>query len=205
MPTDSQDGSSTVGYLVVGPESSGTRLVAELLRTAGCRSVAIIGHHDGPELPRDGRPPLVRRSLPHDFEWFAIPDLVRLLDTADAYAVVTTRDWFAMAESQVSRQLARDLDMAFANIRRAYRDIFTGLAELEIPFIVSSYEAMVAESRYGRRLLEALGLPAAAVDTYEGNSKWYGIERAETGPPAGWASSPRSASQGSASEQRPHG
>ncbi len=176
----------TTGYLVVGPESSGTRLTAELLRQAGCRSVAIAGDHDGPELPRDGRPPLVRRSLPHDFEWFAIRDLARLLGTPAVYAVVTTRDWFAMAESQVSRQLARDLDVAFANIRRAYRDIFTGVAELDLPFIVSSYEAMVAERRYGVRLLQALGLPAAAVDTYEANSKWYGGERAETGPPTSW-------------------
>jgi hypothetical protein len=41
------------GYLVVGPESSGTKLTAELLRRAGCRSAATDGGGDGSQLAFD--------------------------------------------------------------------------------------------------------------------------------------------------------
>ncbi len=162
-----------VGYLVVGPESSGTKLTAALLRAAGCRSTAIIGGDDGPELPLDGRPPLVRRSLPHDYEWWSIEDLVALLDVDQIHAVVTTRDWFAMADSQVVRGLTPDTATSFANIRRAYGAIFTGLAAASLPFFLSSYEAMVSRPDYAPRLLEFLGLPRASLPTYDGNAKWF--------------------------------
>jgi hypothetical protein len=180
----------TPGFLLIGPESSGTKLTAELLRRAGCRSVEIVGGDDGPQLPADGRPPLVRRSFPHGFEWFTVRQLVALLDAEDVDAedvqvVITTRDWFTMADSQVNRRLAADRETAFANIRRAYRDIFTGVCELGLPYLVSSYEALTAQPRYGQRLLQALGLPSAAVECYEANAKWYGDTPARTGPPPG--------------------
>jgi hypothetical protein len=165
------------GYLVVGPESSGTKMTAQLLRTAGCRSVAIIGCDDGPELPLDGRVPLLRRSLPHGARWIPVAEMVTLLDVDEVQAVVTTRDWVAMVDSQVARTLARDRGSALASVRRAYAEIFTTLAERSVPFVISSYEAMVSEPRYAPRLLDLIGLPAASVDTWNANDKWYGVER----------------------------
>lgn len=158
---------------MVGPESSGTRLTAGLLRAAGCRPVAIVGRDDGPDVPLEGQPPLVRRSMPHGDRWWTIEEMLAALEVDEVHAVVTMRDWFAMAESQVARRLAADVDAAFANIRRAYREIFTGLASAAVPFFVSSYEAMVTKRDYGLRLLELLELPAATLETYDGNAKWY--------------------------------
>ncbi len=166
------------GYLVVGPESSGTKMTAELLRTAGCRSVAIIGDDDGPELPLDGRVPLLRRSLPHGRRWIPVAEMLTLLDVDEVHAVVTTRDWVAMVDSQIARTLAPDRGSALARVRRAYAEIFTTLAERSVPFVLSSYEAMVSEPRYAPRLLDLIGLPAASVDTWNANDKWYGAERA---------------------------
>jgi hypothetical protein len=173
------------GFLLVGPESSGTKLTAELLRRAGCRSVEIVGGDDGQDLPVDGHPPLVRRSFPHGPHWFTVRQLVALLGAEDVQVVITTRDWFTMIDSQVGRGLAADRDTAFANIRRAYRDIFAGVAELGLLYVLSSYEALTAQPRYAERLLQTLGLPLAAVEVYEANAKWYGDAPARTGPPPG--------------------
>lgn len=162
-----------VGYLVVGPESSGTRMTAGLLRAAGCRPVAIVGRDDGPDVPLDGHPPLVRRSMPHGGRWWTIEEMLAALEVQEVRAVVTMRDWFAMVESQVARRLAPDAEAGFGAVRRAYSEILTGLVAASVPFVLSSYEAMVARPDYGARLLEFLGLPAAALETYDGNAKWY--------------------------------
>ncbi|GII23127.1 hypothetical protein [Planosporangium mesophilum] len=175
----------TPGYLLVGPESSGTKLTAELLRRAGCRSVEILGGDDGPELRLDGHPPLIRRSLPHGHRWFTISELATLLGVEDVRVVVTTRDWFTMIDSQVARGLAADPETAVASIRRAYHDIFAGIRELDAPYLVSSYEALTSQPRYAPRLLRSLDLPSASVECYEANAKWYGDAPARTGPPPG--------------------
>ena len=169
-----------LGYLLLGPESSGTKLTGALLRAAGCRSVAVAGNDDGPELPLDGHPPLLRRSMPHDRCWFAVAELLGELEVDQVQAIVTGRDWFAMAESQVARGLTPDRETAFANIRRAYREIWPALTEAGVPFVLSSYEALVSRPDYAHRLLEFLGLPRASLETYDGNEKWY-AER-----PKGW-------------------
>jgi hypothetical protein len=175
----------TPGYVLVGPESSGTKLTAELLRRAGCRSVEILGGDDGSALPLDGHPPLIRRSLPHGHLWCTVSELATLLGVEDVRVVVTTRDWFTMIDSQVARGLATDPETAVANIRRAYHDIFTGIRELDAPYLVSSYEALTSQPRYAERLLRSLDLPPASVECYEANAKWYGNAPARTGPPPG--------------------
>jgi hypothetical protein len=173
------------GFLVVGPESSGTKLTAELLRRAGCRSMAIVGGDDGPELPLDGHHPLIRRSFPHGGDWPSFTDLVRLLAVDEVHVVVTARDWVAMVSSQVNRNLAADRPTALDNVRRAYREIFSGICALDLPFILSSYETLTSHPRAAAGLLAALGLPTASVETYKGNEKWYREGPAATGPPPG--------------------
>lgn len=153
------------GYLVLGPESSGTNLTRDLLRAGGCRLLD--------DEPPDGRPPLIRISLPYELEWPCIPALVSALKVQEVWGVVTTRDTFAMAESQVAHGHVTDLGLAFRNIRRAYVYAFQALGMLQLPFVVSSYESLITEEEYGDRLLAMLGLQPARVATYDGNRKWY--------------------------------
>jgi hypothetical protein len=153
------------GFIVLGPESSGTSLTRDLLRAGGCRLLD--------DEPPDGRPPLVRVSLPYALEWPAIPALVSALKVHEVWGVVTTRDSFATAESQVAHGHVTDLDLAFRNIRRAYLYAFQALATLQLPFVVSSYESLTTEEGYRDRLLAILGLQPAKVATYDGNRKWY--------------------------------
>jgi hypothetical protein len=164
---------SASGYLVVGPESSGTRLTVRLLSAAGCRLVEIVGDDDGPELPLDGHRPVIRRSIPHACEWPTMRELVSLVPAERVHAVVTTRDWFAMAESQVGNGHTPDVETSHANIRRAYGEIFSGLVAAGVPYVASSYESLVREPSYAPRLLALLGLPPASVAMYDGNAKWY--------------------------------
>jgi hypothetical protein len=158
------------GYLILGPESSGTNLTRDLLRAGGCRLLD--------EEPPDGRPPLIRVSLPHELGWPSIPELVTALKVHEVWGVVTTRDTFAIAESQVAHAHVTDLGLAFRNIRRAYLYAFQSLGALQLPFVVSSYESLTTEEEYGDRLLAMLGLRPARVATYDGNRKWYHPEAA---------------------------
>src|SRR6266540_4276722 len=102
-------------YLVLGPESSGTRFVTKLLIDAGCLGD---GDHEqrldkpGDQsrelleealLPHDETPIVWRRSYPHGGQWVDISQAVGQLRRKgyDVHAVVTTRDWFPMIQSQL--------------------------------------------------------------------------------------------------------
>jgi hypothetical protein len=162
------------GFIVVGPESSGTKLTAALLRAAGCRSWGALGGDD-PE-PEEGTagPPVVRRSFPHAGRWQAMTDLLDLFSPeAQVEALVTTRDWRAMAASQVDRSFAHSVSHALGNIRRVYREIFRGLDRHDTPFFVVTHEAMTGRPGYQEWLLTQLGLPGATVAVRESNAKWY--------------------------------
>lgn len=173
-------------------------MTARLLVLAGCRPTAVVGGDDGPEPPPDDRPPVIRRSAPHwhppagPHEWPDVPALVGALDVDEAVAVVTTRDWFATAASQVDRGHVPDLGRAYANLRRAYRQIFGGIVASGIPFVVSAYEAFVARRDHRRLLLRSLGLPDGVdLDVFDGNDARYAGSRC--GPDAAWAGEPREA------------
>lgn len=167
-------------FLVVGPERSGTRLLTRILIAAGCYG------DDGHEQRLDAKlpdelPMLVwRRSVPHRREW---PDLqsmagvLRRKGYKDVRAVVTTRDWFAVAQSQVSEKLVDDMAMAYRNQQRAYGSIMAELMLSKVPFMVVSYEHLVQRPQQTiANLMDYFGLPAliaTGVEVYDGNAKWY--------------------------------
>ena len=178
-------------YLVLGPESSGTRFVTKLLIDAGCFGD---GDHDqqldkpGDQsreileetvLPRDETPIVWRRSYPHGEKWVDISKAVAQLKRKgyEVYAVVTTRDWFPMIRSQLKEHAhVTEESVGMQNVQRAYRTIFKHLPE-DVPFVMASYDSI---GRYGRKavrgLLEMLQLikPRLVKAILDGNAKWYG-------------------------------
>ena len=158
-------------FLVLGPESSGTRWLTSILCDAGCWGTASHEQAWDARFP-DGLSPIVwRRSLPHGAEW---PNLTAMIDGLrdnhyDVFGLVMVRDWFAMESSQ---RRFRDDDVT-TNTQRAYRDIF--LALQDVPFIVVSYEALlVRPDAYATRLLERLELSQpVTVAAIDGNEKYY--------------------------------
>ena len=167
-------------YLVLGPESSGTRLMTRLLIAAGCHGSA--EHFDQPfdaGVPEDG-PPLVvwRRSVPHNREWPPIGSMVIELMAAgyQVHAVVMTRDWYCMARSQVRAGHVDWAGQAYANLRQAYPHIFGSLGRLGVGFTVISYESLVQRPEKVLAVLYQwldLEPPAELPTIVDANAKWY--------------------------------
>jgi hypothetical protein len=174
-------------YLVLGPESSGT---PKVLIDAGCFGD---GEHDQrldkkqdqsreildeTALPEDDTPVVWRRSYPHGGKIVDISKAVRQLQSKgyEVFAVVTTRDWYPMIQSQLKdRQHANSEMEALQNVRDAYRNIFQYLPPT-IPYFMASYDSIGRYRRKAlRRLLELLQLtkPRLVNNSIDGNAKWY--------------------------------
>lgn len=163
-------------YLVLGPESSGTKLVTKILMCAGC--FGDDGHRQRLDKAIPDRPCIVwRRSLPYHEKW---PDIEQMLAKLahhqyKARAIVTSRDWHAMIRGQATKHNRGDVERSITNSRFAYRIIFRSLSNT--PFEVVNYEAIVARPQeYVSNLLTRLDLPTdiELPHIYDGNLKYYG-------------------------------
>lgn len=164
--------------LVLGPESSGTRLMTRILIAAGCHGQD--GHHQEWDraLPEDGRAPIVwRRSFPHGGQW---PDIVAMSHQLRqrgyvVKAVVLAREPQALERSQVAAGHVGTVEEARWHLQRAYQRIMTGLTRAEVEYILVPYEALVLHpAPVQAYLARRLDLPASPhVAVYDGNAKWY--------------------------------
>lgn len=164
-------------FLVLGAESSGTRLLTQQLVGVGC--YGDFGHVQRLDTAVPADEPLIvwRRSLPHgnDHEWPNIGGVIDQLamDGYEVTAVVLTRDWHCTAISQEGQHVA-NVSEALANIRAAYREIFFALVSTEINYELISYEALTTKPQSMRYLLRRLGLPESPmVSVYDGNRRYY--------------------------------
>ncbi len=151
--------------------------MTRLLIDAGCRGDA---GHEQPfdrELPRGVSPVVWRRSIPHGKNWPDVGGMVNALKTNgyDVKAIVATRDWHPVVESQVKARHVGSRKEALANLRRAYPFIFEHLAKSGVAWWLVSYEALVARPRKAAaKLLAALGLPLPEkIEVFDGNEKYY--------------------------------
>lgn len=166
-------------YLVVGPESSGTRLVTRILMAAGC------GGSDKHRQPFDLEVPsglsnlVWRRSFPHRGVTPDLEDLVVKLNEAgyiDVSAVVTHRDMYSTMRSQVDNRTPGSLRVAMTRYRSAYLSIYLQLIELDLPYYTVSYEALILEPEMvPRKLLKMLSLSQEVEleEIYDGNKVYY--------------------------------
>jgi LPS sulfotransferase NodH len=102
------------GFIVVGAESTGTRLVTKILINMGCAGWD--GHFQPFDKEPFGSTDLVvwRRSVPHSGQWLQLPFLVTRLREAkrEVHVVVTVRDWAITAASQVRNKHAVTIPQA---------------------------------------------------------------------------------------------
>jgi len=89
--------------------------------------------------------------------------------------VVMSRDWTAVARSQVAAGHAPDEVAALANIREAWRHIFIHLDLVDAPYVVVNYESLVQRpSAALAGVMALLGLPMPTHEyIYDGNVKWF--------------------------------
>lgn len=152
-------------YLVLGPESSGTRLITRILIAGGCHGTDDHVQAFDRCIPDPLTPIVWRRSLPHghNHEWPNIKNLIWYLINLgrDVNVVCCTRDMECTIDSQLFWGHVTTDAAARQNIIRAYREMFDGVQSLGVKCQVVSYESLIAHPRNSQRiLLESLGLDA---------------------------------------------
>lgn len=164
-------------YLVVGPESSGTRLVTRILINAGCKGDSGHWQEFDEKLPKNLPHIVWRRSILHGGIW---PDIVALIaELRDAgysvSAIVTFRELFANAMSQIASRYAVTVNEVYERIPQIYTHIFKALISTEVQFETVSYESLVLHPvETQRELLNRLGLKAEKeIRIFDGNEKHY--------------------------------
>lgn len=165
-------------FLVMGPESSGTRLMTQLLIAAGCDGDGDHWQRWDEETPEA---PLIvfRRHTPANRTppWADDNDVIRGLQDLGytVHVVLITRDWHSTIISQVEAPHAASVEEAIEKIRNAWRRIFANL-QPDVDFDVVSYESLVMRpAGTVRFLFQRLGLPAPdpMPRIYDGNEKYY--------------------------------
>jgi hypothetical protein len=148
-------------FLVLGPESTGTRLATRILTLNGCEGS---DDHSQPfdiSFPPITTSPLIvyRQSVPHLDNWLNLRDLLNRCKHRDVIVIVTTRDWYCTVKSQVKHNLATDECTANDRLQRAYCNIFQELARWRVNYLTLSYESLTLHPRLAQlHLLTQLGL-----------------------------------------------
>lgn len=163
-------------FLVLGPESSGTRLMTRLLVAAGCFGDG--GHEQRLDKAILDHPLIAwRRSVPHRKQWPDVGGMIQQLQTHDydVTVLVMSRDWHAMSLSQVAAPHVADVAAAHEHIQRAYCAIFDALCTTQTPFEVVNYEALTQRPQETvATLMQRLGLSVQQeVRVYDGNARYY--------------------------------
>lgn len=165
-------------FLILGPESSGTRLVTRILIGAGCLGSSEHLQPFDHEIPSNRELIVWRRSFPHKGQWPNVPSLISTLQWRGYHVVgvVTLRDFSCMAKSQVRTHRPDTLREAISNIRKAYVTIFTGLGKN--PFFTVSYEELILRPALAlESTCKLLGLEPTTdfEEIADGNEKYYAI------------------------------
>jgi len=167
------------GILVYGAEGSGTRLFTKILLSAGCIGDSDHSQEFDNDIPEAGDDDLVwRRSFPHARRWPNIEWMVESLRDKgyEVNAVVMCRDWKAQIGSQMGHGHIGMERIGYRNAQIVYPAIFTWLSNLNVPYILVTYEGLVMRPKqYAEYILGFFGLELEEdmVDVYDGNKKYY--------------------------------
>ena len=166
-------------YFVVGPESSGTRMLTKLLIANGCYGQA------GDEQAMDSNfvkvletPKIVfRRSFPHGGIW---PDLDSRFDLVREFGyqiilIKMIRDINAIAQSQVIRYHVSTIPEALEHVRKAYSEIQNAEYYTGVTAYHCVYESMTTNSVAALRFLELIGFnaPLSLIPMTNENEKYF--------------------------------
>lgn len=166
-------------FIVLGAESSGTRLLTSILITGGCHgSIEHAQPIDDPGYDISPYRDVVwRRSVPHNGETLDLPALIGRLNVQGEREIIVLsihRDKHCNAKSQVWWGHANDYNSACERIDAANRAIDEIDPELER--VAVSYETFVNHpERSQRELWSALSLTGGVpVEIRDGNEKYLG-------------------------------
>lgn len=149
-------------FLVLGPESSGTRLATSVLIAGGCVGDADHVQRWDSTDPIGETPIVWRRSIPHDNEIPALDAMLARLDGYSVTPVVVVRDWSAVVGSRLAkREYEASAEDVIGTIQFAYAWTYEQLALLGLDeHDVVVYESLLLRPDQAQRALwSRLGLP----------------------------------------------
>jgi hypothetical protein len=133
-------------FLVLGGESTGTRLVTRLCILNGAEGDDDHEQRWDEKLPTPAEHPCIvwRRSIPHGGEGARhFPDPAALVQKLEGSGYeVTVRCWRATVKSQVAQKHVASEEEGLENLRRAYLSILPSLWATGAPVHFVSYEAL---------------------------------------------------------------
>jgi len=160
-------------FFVVGPEGSGTYMMAEALVEAGCSYIANEGNLEGvlPYCPDDTI--VIRRSIPHRKEFIDLYTIASIASQAgyDVLPIGILREPNAVRLSVYNRAATIKKDV-FENMIGA----ITCMAELGsgFPILPITYEAMIGSKGFREWLFREIGLPYPSNYIFlDQNGKYY--------------------------------
>ena len=166
-------------YFVLGPESSGTRMLTEALCRCGIYGDA--GHvqrMDDLDFAKTPERIVFRRSLPHGGatarHWPAIAGIVLRMREA-GYRVVPIlilRDLDATVKSQVAFPHVPNEAEARYNVQYAVQHALSQLAQVGLWPVVVPYEPFVRDARVREQFFHHLELPVPDMSFFDANEKY---------------------------------
>ncbi len=163
-------------FIVIGPESSGTRVMTEIFIKSGCSGD--FGHQQYfDETPPSSEKLVVwRRSIPH--AKVKEPDIKKMYNKLveekyDVTVIVTTRDMSCMIKSQINAPHILSEEEGIKNISDAYLFIFSLINELKVKYYVVSYESLILHQESTINYLSSLiGISLSPIEFRNENIKW---------------------------------
>ena len=171
-------------YLVIGGESTGTRLMTRILMKAGCFGDAVHKQRldtDLTEYVPSACPVVWRRSMPHSglmpdvANEFISPVVHCDLKESEICVLVMTRNWMCAAMSAVRAGHAHNIGQALANLEQAYLNIFHALDTFpDMPYHMVSYDFLIkGKVVYMNYLMGQLDLKLKGVVTIHDENDKY--------------------------------
>ena len=161
-------------FFVIGPEGSGTNLLAEAFVSAGCHyNPAHNSHLDDYEFEKMPDPFVFRRSMPHAGKWPRLGILEHKMTRAgfDVETILILRDYYCTIQSVIKRDPKRGFREAELNMQSVIRDIGWQIPDV----IYVTYESFCLHPEFRRWLfVDRLGLKEPTIEIKYANPKYYG-------------------------------
>lgn len=163
-------------YFIVGPESSGTRMITK----AFC-SIGIHGDYkhkqrmDNLDFSETPKQIVLRRSLPHGDAWPAIADTITLMKQAgykNIVPILILRDKDATVQSQIRHVHEKKDDNSRLNISFSIEHTYKELSKVGLVPTVICYEPFVKYEEVRKCFFNSLGLTNPVMDFYNANEQY---------------------------------
>lgn len=171
-------------FFVMGPESSGTRMLTKAFCTLGIygdyKHKQRMDDFDFSETPNKI---VFRRSLPHGDRWPDVAGIVNRMRQAGYKSIVPiliVRDKDMTVNSQIRHEHAEKDPESRGNIEFSIDHSYKTLAEVGLSPVVIHYEPFVKYESVRKMFFQSLGLREPTMAFYDANDQYKGNREEES-------------------------